>query len=67
MFHKAVDMRFLDGTALEVVFQDGKVKRYDMAALGGMGKKKYRELHWKDELKQAHDAGCRMAEAILTK
>ena len=33
MFHKAVDMRFLDGTALEVVFQDGKVKQYDMASL----------------------------------
>ena len=33
MFHKTVDMRFLDGTAMEVVFQDGKVKRYDMAVL----------------------------------
>ena len=33
MFHKAVDMRFLDGTAMEVVFQDGMVKRYDMAVL----------------------------------
>ena len=33
MFHKAVDTRFLDGTTMEVVFQDGKVKRYDMAAL----------------------------------
>ena len=35
MFHKATDMRFLDGTAMEVVFQDGKVKRYDMASLFG--------------------------------
>ncbi len=35
MFHKAVDMRFLEGTALEVIFQDGKVKRYDMAMLFG--------------------------------
>ena len=33
MFHKATDMRFLEGTAMEVVFQDGKVKRYDMASL----------------------------------
>ena len=33
MFHKATDMKFLDRTALEVVFQDGKVKRYDMATL----------------------------------
>lgn len=33
MFHKATDMKFLDGTAIEVVFQDGKVKRYDMALL----------------------------------
>ena len=35
MFHKATDMRFLEGTAMEVVFQDGKVKRYDMASLFG--------------------------------
>ena len=33
MFHKAADLKFLEGTALEVVFQDGKVKRYDMASL----------------------------------
>ena len=33
MFHKATDMKFLEGTVLEVVFQDGKVKRYDMALL----------------------------------
>lgn len=33
MFHKAVEMKFLEGTAMEVLFQDGKVKRYDMAAL----------------------------------
>jgi DNA-binding XRE family transcriptional regulator len=33
MFHKAVDMKFLEGTSLEVVFQDGKVKKYDMASL----------------------------------
>lgn len=33
MFHKALEMKFLDGTAMEVLFQDGKVKRYDMASL----------------------------------
>ena len=33
MFHKAVDLKLLDGTALEVTFQDGLVKRYDMSAL----------------------------------
>lgn len=33
MFHKAIDVHFLDGTAMEVVFQDGKVKRYDMSSL----------------------------------
>lgn len=33
MFHRAIDMRFLEGTALEVHFQDGKVKRYDMSML----------------------------------
>ena len=33
MFHKAVDMKLLEGTAMEVLFQDGKVKRYDMASL----------------------------------
>lgn len=33
MFHKAVQLKFLSGTALEMTFQDGQVKRYDMAAL----------------------------------
>ena len=33
MFHKAVDVKFLEGTSMEVLFQDGRVKRYDMAAL----------------------------------
>ena len=35
MFQKATDMRFLEGTAVEVVFQDGMVKRYDVASLFG--------------------------------
>ena len=35
MFHKAMDVKFLDGTVLEVLFQDGKVKRFDMASLFG--------------------------------
>ena len=33
MFHKAVNLKFLDGTALELTFQSGEVKRYDMASL----------------------------------
>ena len=33
MFHKAVKLEFREGTVLELTFQDGKVKRYDMAAL----------------------------------
>ena len=33
MFHKAVDVRFQEKTILDVVFQDGKVKRYDMSTL----------------------------------
>ena len=33
MFHKAIDLRLLEGTALEVTFQDGIVKRYDMKVL----------------------------------
>ena len=33
MFHKAIDLRFLDGTALAVTFEDGTVKRYDMKKL----------------------------------
>ena len=33
MFHKAIDLKFLDGTALAVTFQDGKVKLYDMRCL----------------------------------
>ena len=33
MFHKAIDLKFLDGTAMAVTFQVGMVKRYDMSAL----------------------------------
>ena len=33
MFHKAIELKLLEGTALEVSFQDGIVKRYDMSAL----------------------------------
>lgn len=33
MFHKAIDLKFLEGTALEVTFQDGIVKHYDMRML----------------------------------
>lgn len=33
MMHKADDLKFLEGTEMEVTFQDGKVKRYDMAVL----------------------------------
>ena len=33
MFHKAIDLKFNKGTTLEVTFQDGKVKSYDMSKL----------------------------------
>ena len=33
MFHKAIELSIGEGTSLEVRFQDGKVKRYDMASL----------------------------------
>ena len=33
MFHKAVELNYLDGTALEVRFQDGQVKHYDISSL----------------------------------
>ena len=33
MFHKAVDLTFGDGTVLELTFQSGEVKQYDMACL----------------------------------
>lgn len=33
MFHKAVDLKFKENTVLELTFQDGKVKQYDMSAL----------------------------------
>ena len=33
MFHKATDLRFKDGTTLELQFQNGVVKEYDMACL----------------------------------
>ena len=33
MFHRAVDLKYHEGTVLELTFQDGKVIRYDMAVL----------------------------------
>jgi len=33
MFHRAIDVKFPGGTCLDVTFQDGLVKRYDMAKL----------------------------------
>ena len=33
MFYKATELKFCEGTNLEVTFQDGKVKRYDVARL----------------------------------
>ena len=33
MFHKAIDLKFKDGTELELTFQDGKVKSFDMSCL----------------------------------
>lgn len=33
MFHKATDVKFLEGTLLEVSFQNGQVKRFDMSRL----------------------------------
>ena len=33
MFHKAINLEFKEGTALEVTFQNGDVKRYDMSTL----------------------------------
>jgi len=33
MFHKTVDLKFLEGTAMEVLFQDGIVKQYDISDL----------------------------------
>jgi len=33
MFHKATELIFKEGTLLELTFQDGKVKEYDMASL----------------------------------
>ena len=33
MFHKAIDLEFLNGTELAVHFQDGTVKKYDMSVL----------------------------------
>lgn len=33
MFHKAVELKFLAGTSLQVLFQDGVVKQYDMCRL----------------------------------
>jgi Predicted transcription factor, homolog of eukaryotic MBF1 len=35
MFHRATDLVFKDGTVLELKFQDGQVKQYDMESLFG--------------------------------
>ena len=35
MFHKAIKLEYKEGTTLDLTFQDGKVKRYDMSALFG--------------------------------
>lgn len=35
MFHKAVNVRFGEGTILDVTFQDGQIKRFDMNCLFG--------------------------------
>lgn len=33
VFHKAIDLKLLEGTAMEVVFQNGIVKHYDIIAI----------------------------------
>lgn len=33
MFHKAIHLEFLDGTAMAVTFLDGAVKKYDISAM----------------------------------
>ncbi len=33
MFHKAVNLEFKEGTALEVTFQSEEIKLYDMSSL----------------------------------
>ena len=33
VFHKALELNFLEGTTMEVRFQDGIVKKYDIAVL----------------------------------
>ena len=33
MFHKAINLEFKEGTTLEVTFQNGDVKRYDISTL----------------------------------
>lgn len=35
MFHKAINLEFKKGTSLELTFQTGEVKEYDMTALFG--------------------------------
>lgn len=35
MFHKAIDLKYLEGTSLAVTFQDGTVRKFDMASLYG--------------------------------
>lgn len=41
MFHKAIALKLKEGTLLELTFQDGKVKQFDMSGLFD----KYPQLH----------------------
>ncbi len=35
MFHRATDLKFKEGTALEVTFQNGEVRQFDVSSLFG--------------------------------
>ena len=35
MFHKAIGLEFKEGTTLQVTFQSGEIKSFDMASLFG--------------------------------
>jgi len=55
MFHKAIDMKFKEGTVLEVTFQNGLIKTFDMSVL----------FHKYPNLKQLKDRGLFLSGRLV--
>ena len=47
-------------------YQVKDYSRYELAGFSEEAKRRYRDEHWQHDLHQAHDAGRRMAEQLIT-